>query len=229
MTRDPADDFDHPRRPPRDIRCAGMCSTGCGRPANERRHLSGAARRDRVEPRAPLSGLGRLAADRARRRAGRGDRPAVWRDCPRRRTAAICRQPDRPRPPHRRADPAALGRAAPIAFDDRLREISIGSWDGLDRDEIARSRPGIFDGDGRYEWYFRTPDGETYDDVRRPDRRLARRARATAPRSSSRTASSPGCCAGSMPVCRAPRRCACRCRRTASTASPTGGSRRSLV
>jgi broad specificity phosphatase PhoE len=24
--------------------------------------------------------------------------------------------------------------------------------------------PGIFDGDARHEWYFRTPDGETYDD-----------------------------------------------------------------
>jgi len=50
-----------------------------------------------------------------------------------------------------------------IAFDDRLREISIGSWDGLDRDEIAARSPGIFDGyDG--SWYFNTPDGETYDE-----------------------------------------------------------------
>ncbi len=50
-----------------------------------------------------------------------------------------------------------------VGFDDRLREISIGSWDGLDRDEIAARRPGIFDGyDG--SWYFNTPDGETYDE-----------------------------------------------------------------
>ena len=56
--------------------------------------------------------------------------------------------------------------AAPpsLRFDERLREISIGAWDGLDRDEIAVLAPGIFDGDGRHEWYFRTPDGETYDD-----------------------------------------------------------------
>jgi broad specificity phosphatase PhoE len=53
---------------------------------------------------------------------------------------------------------------APIGFDERLKEISIGSWDGLDRDEIAALSPGIFDGDGRHEWYFRTPDGETYDE-----------------------------------------------------------------
>ena len=56
------------------------------------------------------------------------------------------------------------GRAASLRFDERLREISIGAWDGLDRDEIAALSPGIFDGDGRHEWYFRTPDGETYDD-----------------------------------------------------------------
>jgi len=58
----------------------------------------------------------------------------------------------------------ALGRAGELRLDERLREISIGSWDGLDRDQIAALAPGIFDGDGRHEWYFRTPDGETYDD-----------------------------------------------------------------
>jgi len=57
---------------------------------------------------------------------------------------------------------AELGAAA-VDFDERLREISIGSWDGLDRAEIAARMPGIFDGDGRWEWYFQTPDGETYD------------------------------------------------------------------
>jgi broad specificity phosphatase PhoE len=51
----------------------------------------------------------------------------------------------------------------PIQFDDRLKEISVGAWDGLDRDEIEALSPGIFDGDGRHEWYFQTPDGETYD------------------------------------------------------------------
>jgi broad specificity phosphatase PhoE len=58
---------------------------------------------------------------------------------------------------------AALPNAVQIAFDERLKEISTGSWDGLDRDQIAALQPGIFDGDGRYEWYFRTPDGETYE------------------------------------------------------------------
>lgn len=56
-----------------------------------------------------------------------------------------------------------LDRREPLRFDDRLREISLGSWDGLDRAEIAALRPGIFDGDNYHEWYFATPDGETYD------------------------------------------------------------------
>ena len=56
-----------------------------------------------------------------------------------------------------------LGGVAPLRFDDRLREVSLGSWDGLDRDQIAALRPGIFDGDGHHEWYFTTPDGETYE------------------------------------------------------------------
>ena len=55
-----------------------------------------------------------------------------------------------------------LGRCPPPRFDDRLKEISIGAWDGLHRDEIAALSPGIFD-HGYFEWYFRTPNGETYD------------------------------------------------------------------
>jgi broad specificity phosphatase PhoE len=56
-----------------------------------------------------------------------------------------------------------LGGAVPLRFDERLREISLGSWDGLERAQIEALVPGIFDGDGYHEWYFRTPDGETYD------------------------------------------------------------------
>jgi len=53
-----------------------------------------------------------------------------------------------------------LGRTAPLSFDERLREISIGSWDGLDRREI-KTRMGK--GFAEFEWYFQTPDGESYD------------------------------------------------------------------
>jgi probable phosphoglycerate mutase len=50
-----------------------------------------------------------------------------------------------------------------IGCDNRLREISLGSWDGLDKRAIKRRDPDMFAGDGRWTWYFRTPDGETYD------------------------------------------------------------------
>ena len=54
-----------------------------------------------------------------------------------------------------------LGRTARPRFDERLREISLGSWDGLERAEI-RSRMGAsFE---EFEWYFHTPDGERYDE-----------------------------------------------------------------
>ena len=53
-----------------------------------------------------------------------------------------------------------LGRSEPLCFDDRLRELSFGSWDGLDRNEIAALQPGGFDGEG-HEWYFATPGGES--------------------------------------------------------------------
>ena len=54
-----------------------------------------------------------------------------------------------------------LGRTAPLSFDERLREISLGAWDGLDRREI-RTRMG--EGFAEFEWYFGTPDGESYDE-----------------------------------------------------------------
>jgi probable phosphoglycerate mutase len=57
----------------------------------------------------------------------------------------------------------AAGRHRPIRFDERLREISLGSWDGLDKREIRRRAPDLFADGDRWEWYFRSPDGETYD------------------------------------------------------------------
>jgi probable phosphoglycerate mutase len=57
---------------------------------------------------------------------------------------------------------AELGDGRVLTYDERLREISIGTWDGLDRDEIAALAPDIFNGyDG--SWYFRAPGGETFD------------------------------------------------------------------
>jgi broad specificity phosphatase PhoE len=55
-----------------------------------------------------------------------------------------------------------LGATAAPRVDERLREHSLGAWDGLSYSEVEARVPGIFDGDGRYEWYFRAPDGESY-------------------------------------------------------------------
>ena len=46
--------------------------------------------------------------------------------------------------------------------DDRLREITLGSWDGLFRDEIEARSPGFFEMHGPYEWYFHSAGGERY-------------------------------------------------------------------
>ena len=55
--------------------------------------------------------------------------------------------------------------AAPeLHLDDRLRELSLGSWDGLTYREIATRAPGVFEGEGRHEWYFHALDGERYED-----------------------------------------------------------------
>jgi broad specificity phosphatase PhoE len=52
-----------------------------------------------------------------------------------------------------------------IETDARLAEIDLGSWAGMTRDEVAARWPGALDGSGRYDWYFRSPDGETLDAV----------------------------------------------------------------
>ena len=53
--------------------------------------------------------------------------------------------------------------APELLLDERLRELSLGSWDGLTYQEIAVCSPGIFDGDSGAEWCFRSPDGEPFD------------------------------------------------------------------
>ena len=53
--------------------------------------------------------------------------------------------------------------APELLLDERLRELSLGSWDGLTYEEIAVRSPGIFDGDSAPEWCFRSPGGEPFD------------------------------------------------------------------
>lgn len=51
----------------------------------------------------------------------------------------------------------------PSRQDTRLMEVSVGSWDGLTKFEIANEFPGALDGTDAFDWYFRSPDGESFD------------------------------------------------------------------
>ncbi|HTT81219.1 MAG TPA: histidine phosphatase family protein [Stellaceae bacterium] len=53
-----------------------------------------------------------------------------------------------------------LGRSQPPRLDERLREISLGAWDGLMRKEVRRRLGAQF---VEWEWYFLAPDGERYE------------------------------------------------------------------
>jgi broad specificity phosphatase PhoE len=52
-----------------------------------------------------------------------------------------------------------------IASDARLNEVDVGDWAGLTHEEIEAASPGVLDGSTRYDWIFRAPHGETYDDM----------------------------------------------------------------
>jgi probable phosphoglycerate mutase len=56
-----------------------------------------------------------------------------------------------------------LGVSSDIILDARLMEVGMGSWDGLTDYEIEMEWPKARDGLGRYEWFFHSPDGESYD------------------------------------------------------------------
>jgi broad specificity phosphatase PhoE len=57
-----------------------------------------------------------------------------------------------------------LGIAAErIETESLLAEVDIGAWAGLELEEIEAASPGALDGSTRHDWYFRSPDGETYD------------------------------------------------------------------
>ncbi len=64
-----------------------------------------------------------------------------------------------------KATAARIAQFTSIAFrdDPRLMEVSLGSWDGLSRDEIDAEHPGALDGADGLDWYYRSPDGETFE------------------------------------------------------------------
>jgi len=48
-------------------------------------------------------------------------------------------------------------------YDDRLAEVSLGTWDGLTHTDIDAQWPGLLDGSTPFDWFFRSPDGESYE------------------------------------------------------------------
>lgn len=42
-------------------------------------------------------------------------------------------------------------------------EVTVGSWDGMTHFEIDMEYTGALQGADTFDWYFRSPDGETFD------------------------------------------------------------------
>lgn len=58
---------------------------------------------------------------------------------------------------------ASCGRFPDAQHDDRLAEVSVGSWDGLTHIDIDARWPGRLDGSTPFDWFFRSPDGESHE------------------------------------------------------------------
>ncbi|RUM22639.1 histidine phosphatase family protein [Rhizobium phaseoli] len=60
---------------------------------------------------------------------------------------------------------ARIARYIPLASRDepRLMEVTTGSWDGMSHNEIDKEYPGMLEGADAFNWFFRSPDGETFD------------------------------------------------------------------
>ena len=48
-------------------------------------------------------------------------------------------------------------------LEPRISEVSAGTWDGMSMDEIEMEYPAALAGLTRYDWYFRSPDGEAFE------------------------------------------------------------------
>lgn len=83
-----------------------------------------------------------------------------------------------PNPDHFELQVSPLGRARqtagriaasiPLLVKDepRLMEVTIGSWDGMTLYEIGQEYPDALNGTDAFDWYFRSPDGETFEQIR---------------------------------------------------------------
>jgi broad specificity phosphatase PhoE len=55
--------------------------------------------------------------------------------------------------------------AQTIRQEDLLKEVFLGQWEGLTFAEIEARWPERLVGADRHDWYFRSPDGESYSDI----------------------------------------------------------------
>ena len=53
----------------------------------------------------------------------------------------------------------------PTREEPRLMEVTVGAWDGMTHFEIDMEYPEALVGANPFDWFFRSPDGETFDDV----------------------------------------------------------------
>ena len=63
---------------------------------------------------------------------------------------------------------ARIANFVPLTFrnEPRLMEVTLGSWDGMTHYEIDFEYPEALVGSNAFDWHFRSPDGETFDQAR---------------------------------------------------------------
>jgi broad specificity phosphatase PhoE len=56
----------------------------------------------------------------------------------------------------------SFGQLPEPQWEAQIAEVSLGSWDGLTHTDIDAQWPGRLDGTTPFDWFFRSPDGESY-------------------------------------------------------------------
>ena len=60
---------------------------------------------------------------------------------------------------------ARIAKIVPLTFEEepRLIEVSVGLWDGMTLYEIGAEYPDALNGSDAFNWFFRSPNGESFD------------------------------------------------------------------
>ena len=59
----------------------------------------------------------------------------------------------------------SFGSYPPAQSTEHLTEVTAGYWDGLTQEEIDSEWHEDLDGSTQFDWFFRAPDGESYDEA----------------------------------------------------------------